>query len=150
MDMKQRLLEIRQTNHLSQQEMADRLFVTRQAVSRWETGETQPNMETLKLIATHFNVSIDDLMGLPNNHVCQCCGMPMMKEELFSREPDGSLNDEYCKWCYVDGKFTYQSAQQVVEACVPLLVNSTGMTEEQARSMMTRQIPQLKRLRTAD
>ena len=76
--------------------------------------------------------------------------MPMMKEELFSREPDGSLNDEYCKWCYVDGKFTYQSAQQVVEACVPLLVNSTGMTEEQARSMMTRQIPQLKRWRKAD
>ena len=69
MNMKQRLLEIRQTNHLSQQEMADCLFVTRQAVSRWETGETQPNMETLKLIATHFNVSIDDLMGLPNNHV---------------------------------------------------------------------------------
>ena len=46
MNMKQRLLEIRQTNHLSQQEMADRLFVTRQAVSRWEKGETQPNMET--------------------------------------------------------------------------------------------------------
>ena len=39
------------------------------------------------------------------NKYCQCCGMPLTDEDMLSREADGSINDNYCKWCYADGKF---------------------------------------------
>ena len=49
MDTKEVLYELRMRKGLSQSELADKVFVTRQAVSRWEKGETVPNTETLKL-----------------------------------------------------------------------------------------------------
>ncbi|SCZ77826.1 helix-turn-helix transcriptional regulator [Pseudobutyrivibrio xylanivorans] len=45
------LLELRTKNGLSQDELAEKVFVTRQAVSRWENGDTVPNTETLKLLS---------------------------------------------------------------------------------------------------
>ena len=44
---------------MSQEELAEKVFVTRQAVSRWENGETVPNTETLTLLSKAFNVSIN-------------------------------------------------------------------------------------------
>ena len=55
MSIDERILEIRSRAGLTQQEMADRLFVTRQAVSRWERGETVPGIDTLRLIAEAFD-----------------------------------------------------------------------------------------------
>ena len=49
MGTKDIILELRTKTGLSQEELAEKVFVTRQAVSRWETGETVPNTETLKL-----------------------------------------------------------------------------------------------------
>lgn len=51
MEIKNVLLNLRKNFHLSQSEMADRLIVTRQAVSSWENGETVPNTDTLKIIS---------------------------------------------------------------------------------------------------
>lgn len=50
--------ELRTKKGLSQDELAEKVFVTRQAVSRWENGETTPNIETLKLLSKLFDVSI--------------------------------------------------------------------------------------------
>ena len=100
------LYELRTKNGLSQDELAQKLFVTRQAVSRWENGETVPNTETLKLLSRFFDVSINTLLGSPQKLVCQCCGMPL-EDSLMSREVDGDINEKYCKWCYNDGKFKY-------------------------------------------
>jgi transcriptional regulator with XRE-family HTH domain len=50
------ILEIRTKNGLTQDEFADKLHVTRQAVSRWENDETTPSIETLKIIAEMFKV----------------------------------------------------------------------------------------------
>ena len=55
MKTKDILRELRTKNGLSQEELAEKIFVTRQAVSRWETGETTPNTETLKQIDSAFN-----------------------------------------------------------------------------------------------
>ena len=44
------LKKLREKSSLTQEELAERIQVTRQAVSRWETGETQPNTDTLKLL----------------------------------------------------------------------------------------------------
>lgn len=105
MDTKDIILELRTKRGLSQDELAEKVFVTRQAVSRWENGETQPGIETLKLLSGLFDISINTLLGSPRQLVCQCCGMPL-EEANISRERDGVLNEDYCKWCYSDGDFT--------------------------------------------
>ena len=106
METKEVILKIRQKNGLSQNEMAERLHVTRQAVSRWENGETVPGTDILVNISKEFDVSINTLLGSPRKLICQCCGMPLL-DEYTSRELDGTFNEEYCKWCYVNGEIVY-------------------------------------------
>ena len=99
------ICELRLAKGLSQDELAEKVFVTRQAVSRWENGETTPNVETLKLLSKLFDVSINTLLGSPRKMVCHCCGMEL-DDATTSRETDGIFNEEYCKWCYHEGEFT--------------------------------------------
>ena len=87
METKDILLELRTKNNLSQEELAEKVMVTRQAVSRWETGETTPNTETLKLLSKLFDVSINTLLGSTRQLVCQCCGMPL-QDTLMSGFPE--------------------------------------------------------------
>lgn len=105
METRDIILELRIKNKLSQDELAEKVFVTRQTVSRWENGETIPNTETLKLLSKLFDVSINTLLGSPRELVCECCGMPI-DDSNISHEKDGALNEEYCKWCYADGEYT--------------------------------------------
>lgn len=65
METKEILKRLRESHQLTQEQMAERLMVTRQAVSRWENGETQPNTETLKLLSREFHVSVNTLLGRP-------------------------------------------------------------------------------------
>lgn len=116
MDTKDILYNLRAKKGLSQDELAEKVFVTRQAVSRWENGETTPNVETLKLLSKFYDVSINTLLGSPRQLICQCCGMPL-EDSTLSRETDGSFNEEYCKWCYADGEFTYSSKEQLIDFC---------------------------------
>ena len=51
MDTKDVIYNLRTKNGLSQDELAEKVFVTRQAVSRWENGETTPGTETLKMLS---------------------------------------------------------------------------------------------------
>jgi transcriptional regulator with XRE-family HTH domain len=95
METKDVLLKLRDNKGISQEELAKELFVTRQAVSRWETGETIPNTETLKLLSKYYNVSINTLLGSPRKLICQCCGMPL-EDSLISKEPNGDFNEDYC------------------------------------------------------
>ena len=70
METKDVILQLRNRENLSQEELAEKLFVTRQAVSRWETGETLPNTETLKRLSALFDVSINTLLGSPRRNIC--------------------------------------------------------------------------------
>lgn len=99
---------------LSQDEVAEKVFVTRQAVSRWENGETTPNTETLKLLSKLFDVSINTLLGAPRKMICHCCGMEL-DDTTTSREIDGGFNEDYCKWCYHEGEFTLDFWQRYRE-----------------------------------
>lgn len=141
METKEVILKLREKNGLTQGELADKVFVTRQAVSRWETGETQPNIETLKLLSRLFDVSINTLLGSPRKLICQCCGMPL-DDTTLSKEPDGSFNEDYCKWCYTDGKFVYTSAEELIDFLVEH-TSSKDFPPEQARQFYEQQIPQL-------
>jgi transcriptional regulator with XRE-family HTH domain len=141
METKDVLLELRMKAGLSQDELAEKIFVTRQAVSRWENGETTPNTETLKLLSRLFNVSINTLLGAPRELFCQCCGMPL-EDAILSRDEDGSFNEDYCQWCYADGKYTYSDMDDLIRVCIPHMV-SQGFTEEQARAYMEERLPKL-------
>ena len=141
MSTKEILLELRTQKGLSQDELAEKVFVTRQAVSRWENGDTVPNTETLKLLSNLYNVSINTLLGSPNKLVCQCCGMPL-EDEIISRNKDGSMNEDYCKWCYADGTYTYSNMDDLIEVCVKNMA-SENFSEEQARSYLKIELPKL-------
>ncbi len=141
METKDVLYELRTRSGLSQDELAEKVFVTRQAVSRWETGETVPGTESLKLLSAVFNVSINTLLGSPHQLICQCCGMPL-DDTIIGRNPDGSLNDDYCQWCYADGTYTYSDMDDLIRVCIPHMVKQ-GFTEEQAREHMKRTLPTL-------
>ncbi|MEI3428071.1 MAG: zinc ribbon domain-containing protein [Christensenellales bacterium] len=139
------ILSLRTKNGLSQDELAEKVFVTRQAVSRWENGETVPNPDTLNLLSALFDVSINTLLGAPRKLICQCCGMPL-EDSLLSREPDGSFNEDYCKWCYADGQFAYQDLQTLTDFLVEHMSNE-NWSAEQARAYFEAQLPQLQHWR---
>ena len=105
METKDIILALRTRRGFSQEELAEKVFVTRQAVSRWENGETLPNTDTLKLLSKLFDVTINTLLGSPLELVCECCGMPLQDTDI-SHEKDGTFNEKYCKWCYAEGDFT--------------------------------------------
>ena len=134
--------DLRTKHGLSQDALAERVFVTRQAVSRWETGETIPNVETLKLLSGLFDVSINTLLGSPRKLICQCYGMPL-DDSTISREPDGSFNENYCKWCYADGSFVYTDKDELIEFLVSHMSSET-FPPEQARAYFEDHIPKLK------
>ena len=141
MSTKDVIYELRTNNGMSQDELAEKVFVTRQAVSRWENGETVPNTETLKLLSKLFNVSINTLLGSPRQLFCQCCGMPL-EDSIISHEKDGTLNEDYCQWCYADGTYTYSNMDDLIDVCIPHMVGE-GFTEEQAREHMKHILPTL-------
>ena len=114
METKHVILELRTRAGLSQDELAERIFVTRQAVSRWEQGETIPNIDTLKRLSELFDVSINTLLGGPKLPVCQCCGMPI-DATTAGKSAEGLLNEAYCKWCYVDGEYSYKTMDEWID-----------------------------------
>lgn len=142
METKDVLFKLRTDKGLSQDELAEKIFVTRQAVSRWENGETVPNTETLKLLSRVFDVSINTLLGSPRQLVCQCCGM-LLDDLNMSRERDGALNEEYCKWCYVDGEFVYTDLETLTEFCVGHMTGE-NWPESQARAYFEEMLPKLR------
>ena len=138
------LKNLREQHQLTQEQLAERVMVTRQAVSRWETGETQPNTETLKLLSKEYNVSINTLLGSPRMLVCQCCGMPLTEDGMISKESDGSYNEDYCKWCYTDGKYAYRSKEDLLDFLISHMPDPDNLPEEDRRKRYDACLSQLK------
>lgn len=63
MEFNEKLQELRKQKNLTQEELAERLFVSRTAVSKWELGKGYPNIDTLKAISEFFNVTVDELLS---------------------------------------------------------------------------------------
>ena len=141
METKTILHELRTKAGLSQDMLAEKVFVTRQAVSRWENGDTVPNTETLKLLSNLYGVSINTLLGSPQQLICQCCGMPL-EDALISHEKDGSLNEQYCKWCYADGTYQYSDMDDLIEVCVRNMTDAAH-PETEVRAYLRDMLPKL-------
>ena len=148
METRDIIIKLRTARGLSQEALAEKIFVTRQAVSRWETGETTPNTETLKLLSRFFDVSINTLLGAPRQLICQCCGMPL-EDGNMSREPDGSFNEDYCKWCYAGGRFAYADKASLLDFLVAHMPNPESTAEDVRRAQFDGYLSTLKHWKDA-
>ena len=104
--------------------------------------QTIPNTETLKLLSKLFHVTINTLLGSPQQLICQCCGMPL-GDDTTSKEPEGSFNEDYCKWCYAGGEFKYSSKEQLIDFCVEHMATEEWPAEK-VRAHMEAVVPGLK------
>jgi hypothetical protein len=77
--------------------------------------------------------------------ICQSCGMPMVKPEDFGTDINGSKNEEYCTYCFQDGKFTLDATLEQMIKKLVTMHDQMGMTEEEARKMANENLPKLKR-----
>lgn len=141
MQTKDVIHSLRTEKGLSQEELAEQVFVTRQAVSRWETGETIPGIDTLKQLSMFFDVSINTLLGSPRQLICQCCGMPL-DDAVMSREPDGARNEEFCQWCYANGMFAYHDLAELIDFLTGSMANESW-PPEQVRAYLEEHLPKL-------
>ncbi len=148
METKEIIQALRTKRGLSQNELAERVHVTRQAVSRWENGETTPNIDTLKLLSRELDASINTLLGSPRTLVCQCCGMPL-EDGTTSREEDGTFKEDYCKWCYAGGRFAYADKASLLDFLVAHMPNPDGTAEDVRRAQFDGYLSTLKHWKNA-
>lgn len=79
---KNNLIQLRKLKKMTQEDIAERIGVTRQAVAKWEAGETMPDLDKSKLLAEIFDVSLDDLANYePEEH--SGLGLPPKGKHLF-------------------------------------------------------------------
>jgi hypothetical protein len=77
--------------------------------------------------------------------ICQSCGMPLTNHEQFGTNADKSINNDYCIYCYKDGKFIDDvSMEEYIEMCSQY-GEQAGMTNEQMKAYCTKLFPTLKR-----
>lgn len=83
------------------------------------------------------------------NRFCQSCGMPMTEESHFGTEMDGRRSEDYCHYCYQNGRFVADcTMEQMIESCIaPMVQENPGMTSDAAREAMRKWFPTLKRWR---
>lgn len=111
---------------MTQKELADRLKVSAQAVSRWENDEVEPSIDTLNAMADIFNVSMNDLFGresaptaavesVPPLCLCEGCNTPLYNTEDIHRMERAGRSCIYCKECY-DNLRALEMKEKKVEA----------------------------------
>ena len=110
MEFHEKLIELRKQKGLTQEELAQALYVSRTAVSKWESGRGYPNIDSLKAIAGFFSVTIDELLSgraLPDaaaeekkqdGNGCDLCfglldaaGVLLFVLPLFGMKTDGAV-----------------------------------------------------------
>ena len=79
MKLNEKIEKLRTDNGLSQQDLADKVFVSRQAVQKWEKGKSQPSIDVLKLLSKLFNVTVDYLITDDE---------PEVEEPIEEKEPE--------------------------------------------------------------
>lgn len=96
MHLGEKLLYLRKTKGISQEQLAAQITVSRQAISKWELGESQPDTDNVKQLAKLFDVTtdflLDDDVDIPIGSALvnenEDATLAMLKNELSSDEPD--------------------------------------------------------------
>lgn len=84
------ILKLRKKNGLSQEQLGEKINVTRQTISNWELGETAPNPEQLKLLSQSLNITIDELLDNDINS--------RMKEKIINIEKTTNIGIKVMKF----------------------------------------------------
>lgn len=144
---KNALPRLRRERGLTQEELARKLYITRQAISRWERGETEPGIDMIKLIAHELEVPMTELLDMPEDY-CQSCGMMFTAPGQHGHEADGTETKDFCRWCYDDGAYTYETTMDgMIEDCAPRMAEAMGWTVDEAASLLGAVLPTLDRWR---
>ena len=93
MEFNNKLYELRKQKGFSQEELANRLNVSRQTISKWEVGESTPDMENLVAISELFEISLDELV-LDKVHEEADTSAQVVKSEFYSDIKENVLTDE--------------------------------------------------------
>ena len=79
------------------------------------------------------------------NKICQSCGMPITMNKELGTNKDGSINPDYCKYCYKDGEFIDKvTMEEYIEMC-SMYGKQAGMTNEEMKKYCEKLFPTLKR-----
>lgn len=105
MEIGKNILKQRNGKNMTQEQLAESVAVTRQAVSRWENGDTLPDIHMVATLAELFEISTDELLGA-NSHVCQSCGTILMDDRDRGSEENGEKSPLFCSHCRYEGEFT--------------------------------------------
>lgn len=141
------LPQLRREHNLTQADLAAKLYVTRQAVSRWETGETTPGIDMVKLLAVTLDVPVTQLIDMPEPH-CESCGMILQDPTEYGTKADGSAEPTFCRWCYEGGSYIGpQTMDDVIEDWAPRLADYCGWSVDDSVSLLGAVLPTLKRWR---
>lgn len=120
-------------------------------------GVNDPEYCVLKFTPKSATYWIDNVFvkdGKYMNLYCQSCGMPMQTSELFGTDENGSVNQDYCCYCYKDGSFVQDCTMEgMIEHCVQYLDEFNGacnthFSKEEAIAQMNKYFPSLKRWKT--
>ena len=79
------------------------------------------------------------------NKICQSCGMPITDKNQLGKDSDGSINNDYCKYCYENGKFIDDvSMEEYIEMCSQFGAQA-NMSNEEMKNLCKNLFPTLKR-----
>lgn len=93
MTLEKKLVRLRKKEGMSQADVSEKLNVSRQAVSRWEAGDSRPSIENLQALCKLYNVKLNDLLDESNEEV----PIEMFSFQVSSLEKDQSLCRELIK-----------------------------------------------------
>ena len=80
---KDNLVQMRKLKHFTQEDLAEKVGVTRQAIAKWEAGESEPSLDKCKLLADVLGVSIDDLANYEPSEDVMGIGVPPKGKHIF-------------------------------------------------------------------
>ena len=110
---------------------------------------TAANLELLHLIIRSVGLRSEKRKNMEMKF-CQSCGMPLT-DDYKGTNADGSRNEDYCNYCYMDGRFMQDmTMEQMIDHCAQFTdeinkQSGQNMTVEQAKEMMRQFYPNLKR-----
>lgn len=122
MQIADRLVALRKKNGISQEALADQLGVSRQAVSKWETGQTLPDTEKLIRLADLYQVSLDELLKKDHPNTVQRNVEASNKHLGNSWEEEAEEEDD--EWCAVESQLNESS-----KAAARFKVNGQSFTK---------------------
>ncbi|MBQ8632576.1 MAG: zinc ribbon domain-containing protein [Lachnospiraceae bacterium] len=78
--------------------------------------------------------------------ICQSCGMPLLEEEHFAKNADGTKNDKWCCYCFHDGELGECTLEEMIDICAPIEVrDGRCKTLEEAKEQLRQFLPTLER-----